>query len=73
MEEQIIDIISRIIKIERKELQTRVNEEGLWDSFNGLEIVLALEESFDIMLKTEEIGNMKTINQILCIVKELIE
>ncbi|HFK3575841.1 TPA: hypothetical protein ACG1NE_002697, partial [Escherichia coli] len=36
------------------------NDKGLWDSFTHLELILTLEEEFDIIFEPEEISEMLT-------------
>ncbi|WP_086245421.1 acyl carrier protein [Campylobacter devanensis] len=69
MENKIIEIISTITKINKTELVEKVDTEKLWESIVHVEIVIALEEEFDIVFTQEEIGNMTTILKIIDIVK----
>lgn len=69
MENKIIEIISTITKINKTELVEKVDTEKLWESIAHVEIVIALEEEFDIVFTQEEIGNMTTINKIIDLVK----
>lgn len=69
MKNKIIEIISTIAKIDKAELIEKVDTEKLWESIAHVEIVIALEEEFDIVFTQEEIGNMTTINKIIDLVK----
>lgn len=69
MENKIIEIISAIAKINKAELVEKVDVEKLWESIIHVEIVIALEEEFDIVFTQDEIGNMTTILKIIDTVK----
>lgn len=69
MENKIIEIISTITKINKAELVEKVDVEKLWESIIHVEIVIALEEEFDIVFTQDEIGNMTTILKIVDTVK----
>ncbi|MEZ8929132.1 MULTISPECIES: phosphopantetheine-binding protein [unclassified Vibrio] len=60
MNVKIIEIISRIAKKNVSEIESNLEHKDLWDSFAHLELILALEEEFNIMLEPEEIAEMKT-------------
>lgn len=72
MENKIIEIISRISKVAVEELLSNISERGLWDSFAHLELILALEEEFDIMLDPEEIAEMQTSKEVIEIISKKI-
>ena len=64
MAEKVINIISSITKIKEDELMNSLDKENLWNSLNRVEIIIALEDEFDISFSKEEITEMKTISQI---------
>ncbi len=64
MEEKVINIISSITKIKEVELKNSLDKENLWNSLNRVEIIIAIEDEFDISFSQEEISEMKTISQI---------
>ncbi len=64
MEDKVINIISSITKIKEDELMNSLDKENLWNSLNRVEIIIALEDEFDISFSQEEISEMKTISQI---------
>lgn len=69
MKNKIIEIISTIAKIDKDQLIEKIDVDKLWESIVHVEIVIALEEEFDIVFTQEEIGNMTTINKIIDLVK----
>ena len=72
MEEKIYGIISAITGISTEELEKLPDSENLWESFQKVEIVLGIEEEFDIFFEQEEIAGMSTISDILEITKRKI-
>ena len=60
MKNKIISIISKTTKKTDSEIYDNINEKGLWDSFTHLELILALEEEFNVMFDPEEIAEMLT-------------
>ncbi len=64
MEQKIIKIVSSITKVSEDELANNINKEGFWDSLKKVEIIIALEDEFDITFTQEEIAGMKTISNI---------
>lgn len=69
MEERIINIISEILKKPIEDLQKNQVGQKYWDSLQLVEIVLAIEEEFDILFYPEEIADMKDVQSIVSIVK----
>ena len=63
-------MIDRIIKIISNELGTKVDANASqttcenWDSLRHLNIVVALEEAFDVSFEPEDIANMRDISTI---------
>ncbi len=69
MEEKTIEIISKITKLSAEELKNGCDEKNLWDSLKHMEVILALEEEFDITFENEEIAENKTVNLLIQTVK----
>ncbi|HHQ5456027.1 TPA: phosphopantetheine-binding protein [Aeromonas veronii] len=65
MENKIIEIIARISKKQTEEIRNHMSDQDLWDSFAHLELILSLEEEFDIMLEPEEIAEMRTPRKVI--------
>ncbi len=72
MEEQIINIVSSFVGKSAEELKELINEEGVWDSLQKVEIIIALEDEFDIAFTVEEIAGINTIAQIVNKIREKI-
>ena len=62
--DDIIKIISDITGTDENVLRENQNKTDLWDSFNKVEIVFALEEKFKISIPQEKIAEMNTISAI---------
>lgn len=72
MQNKIYEIISIIAKKQVNELVENSHEKGLWDSFSHLELILALEDEFNIMFEAEEISEMLTPELVVQSVKDKI-
>lgn len=70
MNEKIITIISTVSKKSALEINQHLESKNLWDSFSHLELVLALEDEFGIMLEAEEISEMVTPSLVIKTVEE---
>ncbi|MFD1802234.1 hypothetical protein ACFSFZ_08540 [Mixta tenebrionis] len=73
MSEKIIAIISRVAKKPASELIHHMEDKRLWDSFTHLELILSLEEEFNIMFEPEEISEMITPKLLIQTVEEKIK
>lgn len=73
MENRIIEIISKVTKLSVSDLNASPDEKNLWDSLKHMEIVLALEEEFDITFENDDIANAKTVNLMIETVKNKAE
>ncbi len=69
MENEIIQIIAKIIKKQPEELMATLDAPEMWDSMMHIEIVMALEEKFDITFDDDEIPQMKSVQKVIDIVK----
>ena len=63
MTEKIIEIISNVLntKVDAKTSQSTCEK---WDSLQHLNIIVAIEDAFDVSFEPEEIAKMKTIQDI---------
>ncbi len=65
MENRIIEILSLVTKLSVDELTKSRTVEKLWDSYAMLEIVIALEDEFDISLEPDEIAQMTSVDNVI--------
>ena len=73
MEDKIIKIIADRTEQSLEYLRANQNVQGLWDSLQKVEIVLALEEEFDLMFEPEEIESMLDIQAIVNLIQGKVE
>lgn len=73
IEDRVVSLLSDILDIEKDELLNRKAEKGVWDSLQRVEIVLALESEFDVMLEGEEIASLLTINNIVELLEKKVD
>ena len=71
MKETINEIIAEILELEvtNEELMDRENNSG-WDSIKHLEIIMAIEEEFDIRFSSSEVTNVKGVTDLWRMVEE---
>jgi len=68
MTNQIIKTVSEVLGAEINENSSQKNCDK-WDSMRHLNIIIALEETFDVTFEPEEIAEMKSIRDIERILK----
>ena len=64
MKDKVIAIISKVAKLESSCLMENASEQ-LWDSLKHLEIILLLEEAFDVILDADDIAAMRSLDTIM--------
>lgn len=70
MEEKILDILKETFELDAVDKTCSQASCEAWDSMGQLNLVAELEDAFDISLEPEEIGMMKSFNDIVSILKE---
>lgn len=60
MKDKVLQIVSEIAKKDVEELKVRYDERGVWNSLTRVEIIMTLEDEFDIEYTDEEIAQMST-------------
>ena len=72
MEKQIVQILSQLFENEIKIGDDfSADNEEMWDSMKHIEIIMTLEEEFDISFDPEDIPQLKSLSKIIEKVKEL--
>lgn len=66
---KILELIASITKQDIDFLKGNLDTENLWNSLTRVEILLTLEEEYEIFFDEEEIKEIKTINQLIKIVE----
>lgn len=64
MRDKVIAIVSKAVKLEVSYLAENASKQ-LWDSLKHLEIILLLEEAFDVRLDTSDIVAMRSVDAII--------
>jgi acyl carrier protein len=67
MEDKVLEIVASILNVEKSELSLESSPETLsnWDSMNHMNIIMALEEEFDITFTEIEIMDMLSVRSLL--------
>lgn len=74
METKIKEVIANVLNIKVEELTKDSSPETIeqWDSLKQMNIIIALEDAFEIEFDDEEIGDMNSIALITLIISEKI-
>jgi len=74
MEDRIKNIMSAVFEIPTSEIDgdSSVDTIKSWDSLKHMNLVIALEEEFQITIPDEEVGNLITYPLIKLILKEIL-
>ena len=71
MKEKIMDVISEITGLSKDELEIKIDKDTpQWDSLTKVEIIMALEDEFDITFEENEMQNMRNVDNIFEIMAE---
>ena len=70
MEEKILEILKETFELETVDKSCSQKTCEAWDSMGQLNLVAELEETFDISLEPEEIGEMTSFDDVVRIVSE---
>ncbi len=69
MEERIIEIMKNVFNTEDVTPATDQNNCHKWDSLHHLNLIVELEEAFDMEFEPEEIAEMKSVEKVIRVVK----
>jgi acyl carrier protein len=69
MEEKVLEILKNVFELETVDTTCSQSTCEKWDSMGQLNLVVELESEFDISLEPEEIGEMKSFEDIIRILK----
>ncbi len=74
MEEKIIDIITRILEVDREdiEMDTAIGDLPEWDSLNHLRIITELEEEFGIKYSQSDLAELEDVSDLVALTNEMI-
>ncbi len=69
MEEKVLEILKNLFELDTVDETCSQETCEKWDSMGVLNLVVELESEFDVSLEPEEIGEMKSFNDIIRILK----
>jgi acyl carrier protein len=60
------DVIAKVLRVPAESLNDGSNASNVkrWDSFNHIQVIVALEDQFKIKFTTREISSMKNLGEI---------
>ena len=70
MEEKVLEILKDLFELETVDKTCSQQTCEKWDSMGQLNLVVELESEFDVTLEPEEIGEMKSYNDVIRILKK---
>ena len=70
MEEKVLEILKNLFELDTVDKTCSQTTCEKWDSMGQLNLVVELESEFDVTLEPEEIGEMKSFDDIIRILKE---
>ena len=75
MFEQLKDIISQELNIQKDKikLESRLSEDLGLDSIDAVELIMKLEEDYNISISDDEIKNVKTVRELVDHVNKLVK
>ena len=73
--QQIKEVLSAVIDVPLEKIVDDASMDDLeeWDSLAQMNLVIALEEEFDITIPDEEVGTMLSLSLILSVLNEIIK
>ena len=74
LQHRIIKVMSSVFEIEHEAISESSSSDNIesWDSLRHLNLILALEEEFEITIPDEEVGNLVNLRLIEMVVTECI-
>lgn len=69
MEEKVLEILKDLFELDTVDTTCSQTTCEKWDSMGQLNLVVELESEFDVTLEPEEIGEMKSFDDIIRILK----
>ena len=71
MEERIRQIAASVLRVSPARLDAAASPDTIetWDSLRHLNLVLALEEDFDLRFTVEDVGRMRTLGEMVKLIQ----
>ncbi len=67
--DKIIEIVATLTKKTKEFLLENLDSDKIWDSLTRVEIILTIEDEFNIFFEQEEIGQITTLNKLMQVVE----
>ena len=73
LDERIKDIMAGVFGIDAESINEDSSQSTIeqWDSIKTLDLVVSLEEEFDVSIPIEEVGNMTSFKKIISLIEGL--
>lgn len=68
MEAKVIEILKSVLEHDNVNAESNQNNTENWDSLHQLNLVVELEDAFDITLEPEEISEMTSVSDIVRVI-----
>lgn len=74
LEERIKDVMAGVFGIDAASINEDSSQDNIeqWDSIKTLDLIVSLEEEFDVSIPLEEVGNMTNFKYIKLTLEELL-
>ncbi|MDW2799671.1 hypothetical protein RZO55_19020 [Clostridium boliviensis] len=72
MKEDIVKIIAKVTKLSPEMLMMESDKPRQWDSMNHIEVLLLLEEEYEITFSEEEMAELNSVDAICEIVERMV-
>lgn len=73
IDERIKEVMSAVFEVEVDSINEESSQDNIenWESIKTLDLIVALEEEFDVTIPLEEVGNMTNFKYIKLMIEEL--
>ena len=75
MEQKVIEIITGILEVDvdEVELDTSIGDLPEWDSLHHLQIIVKLQEEFNIKYSQEDLVELEDVSDLIALTKEMVQ
>lgn len=75
MEQKVIEIIAKILEVdvEEVELDTAIGDLPEWDSLHHLQIIVKLQEEFNIKYSQEDLVELEDVSDLIALTNEMVQ
>lgn len=69
LEDQVLRIVRSILGVENIELGTMLKDNSAWDSLKQAEILISIEELFDVILSADQMENFSSARDLVAVLR----